>query len=107
MHALFARNLREILVLFGINFATLVNMFLMIFVAEKLLFDSEGSGTKGGMLAGVFVIKTIILLSAFIVGVHFVGNRVILSVINYAVQIIVLVVFLYNYFCRVNGVENK
>ena len=105
-HALFAGEAKEIWVLFGVNFATLLNIFLIIFVVEKLLFDSEGSKKKG-LLAGAFVAKTIILLLAFIVGVHFVGNKIILAVINYAVQIIVLIVFLYNYFCRASGIENK
>ena len=104
LHALFAKGLTEVWVLFGVNFATLLNIFLVIFVVEKLLFDSEGNKTKG-MLAAAFVAKTIILLLAFVVGVHFVGNRIILSVINYGIQIIVLVIFLYNYFYRVGEIE--
>ena len=106
LHALFAGEMREVWVLFGVNFATLLNMFLIIFVVEKLLFDSKSSKTKG-LLAGVFVAKTIILLLAFMVGVHFVGNKIILAVINYAVQIIILIIFLYNYCYKASGIENK
>ena len=106
LYTLFAADFKEVWILFGINFATLLNIFMIIFVIEKLLFDSGNNKTKG-LLAGVFVLKTIILLSAFLVGVHFVGNRIILSVINYATQILILSIFLYNYFYRVSGVEGK
>ena len=90
----------------GVNLATLVNIFLIIFVVERILFDLGGNKSKG-LLAGVFVAKTIILLLAFVVGVHFVGDRIILSVINYAVQILVLSIFLYNYFYMANKVERE
>ena len=99
-------NAREVGVLLGVNFATLANIFLIIFVVEKLLFDSKGNMNKG-LLAGAFVAKTIILLLAFVVGIHFVGDRIILSVINYAVQIFILSIFLYNYFYRSGRVESE
>ena len=102
----FTQNIREIAVLFGVNLATLVNIFMIIFVVERLLFDSKSKKTTG-LLAGAFIAKTIILLLAFIVGIHFVGDRVILSVINYAVQILVLSIFLYNYFYRAGRVESE
>ena len=80
--------------------------FLIIFVVERLLFDS-GNNKIRGLLALTFVLKTVILLLAFFVGVHFVGNRIILSVINYAVQVMVLSIFLYKYFYGASGVEGK
>ena len=105
LHALFARNGLEIGVLFGINLATLFNIYLIIFIVERLLSDAKGN--KKGMLAGIFVIKTTILLLAFIVGVHFVGDRVILSVINYTIQVFLLSIFLYFCLSKVDEVENR
>ena len=92
LNALFVRDGREAAVLFGIHLVTLFNIYLIVFIVEKILSDAKNNNNKG-MLAGVFVVKTTILLLSFIVGVHFVGDRIILSVINYTVQVFLLSIF--------------
>ena len=73
--------------------ATYINLFMLMYTLQKLMLSKDAieSGKRDHMMiALMFVGKLFIVFGALGIGVHFIGNRIIIPLINYVVQILVL-----------------
>ena len=87
--SLLCGSVLELGVLWGLYVATLANLGALGLIVEVFL--SGQGGTRGAVL---LPLKMILFLGAVGIGGHFVGNRVLLGVFNYVVQILLLGLFL-------------
>lgn len=90
---LFAKTSQEALVITGIYFTTLTNLGLLLGVISRIV--EIGSSTEPVSysklnLALVLVGKMAIIFLGLSLGVHFMGKRVIIPLLNYVIQIFVL-----------------
>lgn len=90
---LFSESSKEVTVILGIYAATLANLFLLLSVIQKIV--EIGTATEPVdysklNLALVFVAKMAIIFLALTIGVHFMGKRIIIPLLNYVFQIFVL-----------------
>lgn len=92
-HGMFCSNGREILVVLIVYGATLLNMGLLTHMV-KGMFNPEGEAISKGRMVFVGVGKFFLLLGAITLGVHLVGNRVMIAVSNYVVQLFIVGIFL-------------
>ncbi|MDD0854721.1 hypothetical protein HBN50_16550 [Halobacteriovorax sp. GB3] len=90
-----AKNLQEVLAILGVYVATLAYLILFNVAVAELFrpytdkdFDKK-KGNKGKVL-GLFLGKLLVLIIALLIGVQIMGNRIIIPVINYIIQIIIL-----------------
>ncbi len=98
---LFAKNSSEIWGIFLVYIATLLNLALLTWAVMELLQpqnfleDSQDKKIQGRKrtykIVVAFVIKLAILLGGLSLGVHFMGPRVIIPLLNYVIQIFILV----------------
>jgi hypothetical protein len=89
----FATNTTDVYVILGIYLATLVNLFLLLSVIQKIV--EIGTATEPVEysklnLALIFVAKMAVIFLALSIGVHFMGKRIIIPLLNYVFQIFVL-----------------
>ena len=89
----FASNTTDIYVIIGNYIATLGNLFLLLSVIQKIV--EIGTATEPVeysklKLALIFVAKMAIIFLALTIGVHFMGKRIIIPLLNYVFQIFVL-----------------
>jgi hypothetical protein len=92
--AYFCQTRLELYVLIGVYLVVVVNHILLVKATTKILFAPEGR--KGGSTSIVLInlIKISLLFLALSLGIHFIGNRIIISIINYCFQMVVLAVSL-------------
>lgn len=91
--SLFCNGLTEILVLIGVHVATLLNLYMLMFVVDRLLLSPEVLASKNidkFKVVSYFLLKIFVIFFALSLGVHFIGNRIIIPLINYVIQIFVL-----------------
>ena len=90
---LFANNTTEILTIFFIYIATLISLYLLMAIMHGIMLDPEvrstGKFRKGRLMFYMFF-HILFLFGSIGIGVHFMGNRIILAVLNYVTQIFVL-----------------
>ncbi len=88
-----AQNTLEILVFIGVYLATLINLWILIHVVHTMILNpkvaKEGKQDKTKMLA-FFIGKILVLFIALSLGVHFVGNKIIIPLLNYVTQIFIV-----------------
>jgi hypothetical protein len=89
----FAKGWLEIGVIFIVYFATLINLYLLMYIVSSMILSEEvrlsGNMDKFKILL-FFVAKVCVLFLALILGVHLIGNRIVIAILNYVVQIFVL-----------------
>ena len=92
LSAFFLKTSKEYLATFIVFIAALINQLILIEIVFQLLnsrlAESKVSGLK---LAFLFILKIGIIFGALSFGVHLMGNRIIIPVINYCIQIFVLI----------------
>ncbi|TNE97410.1 MAG: hypothetical protein EP326_11470 [Deltaproteobacteria bacterium] len=87
---LFARNTSEVVGIFIIYVAALLNqMMLTEIVLEMTAPEEEKIYSKGSMIT-LGIGKLVVLIAGITLGVHFMGNRIIIPVLNYVIQIFAL-----------------
>ena len=89
----FLKSPAEYWVMLLVYVATYINLFILMYTLQKLMLSKESieSGRRDHvMIALMFVGKLFIVFGALGIGVHFIGNRIIIPLINYVVQILVL-----------------
>jgi len=90
---LFARDTTEIIVVFSIYVATLISLFLLMYIMHVVIFDQKALRERkiDKMKLFLYMMLHILFLFGSIgLGVHFMGNRIILAVLNYVAQIFVM-----------------
>jgi len=90
---LFGRNRTEILSIIFVYLATLIALFMLMAILHGLIMDPEVKATgkvKKSRLFSYMFLHVIFLFGSIGIGVHFMGNRIIIAVLNYVVQIFVL-----------------
>lgn len=90
---LFARGPVELYSIIFVYAATLISLFMLMAILYSLVLDQESRITgrlkKGRLLLYMFF-HILFLFGSIGIGVHFMGNRIILAVLNYVTQIFVL-----------------
>jgi len=90
---LFGRDQTEILSIIFVYLATLIALFMLMAILHGLIMDPEVKATgkvKKSRLFSYMFLHVIFLFGSIGIGVHFMGNRIIIAVLNYVVQIFVL-----------------
>lgn len=90
---LFGRDFKEIIVIFAVYVATLISLFLLMYIMHSIIFDQEALQKRRidkGKLFLYMILHILFLFGSIGLGVHFMGNRIILAVLNYVAQIFVL-----------------
>jgi hypothetical protein len=70
-----------------------------MFVGASMLFSEEiriGGKIDKVKVVVFFLLKFILLFAALTLGVHFIGNRIILGLLNYVLQIFVLCISMWS-----------
>lgn len=70
--------------------ATMINHYLLVLMTHKVLSSNKSSKFYNYKLIFIIISKFMILIGALYLAVHFMGNRVIIPIINYVVQIFIL-----------------
>jgi hypothetical protein len=91
----FARNTTEIVTILVIYLATVINQIslvevIMELVAERTSDLSRTYRVKKVKVALLFILKLLILFGALSLGIHLMGKRVLIPLLNYVVLIFVL-----------------
>jgi len=90
---LFARGVTEILVILGVYISTLLSLFLLMAILQNLISSSSDAHSRNKSKRRMFMymlLHVLFLFGSIGLGVHFVGNRIILAILNYVGQIFVL-----------------
>lgn len=93
---LFAKNFIEILVIIIIAIATLVNQSVLVELVSEMFSSAAQGGLRGGpqvdkgRVMMLTLVKIGVMLGAISFGVLFMGNRIIIPVINYVIMIFIL-----------------
>ncbi|MFI5390481.1 MAG: hypothetical protein ACHQYQ_03895 [Bacteriovoracales bacterium] len=87
----FARGVNEVLAILVIYLATILNQLLLV----EGVFELVGASNKTKVIL-LFLLKVAILFGALAFGVHLMGKRVIIPLLNYVVIIFVLGISLKN-----------
>lgn len=90
---LFGDGATEIITIISVYLATLISLFLLMFIMYSIMNDPEvkSSGKfDKGKLVFYMMLHVLFLFGSIGIGVHFMGNRIILAVLNYVSQIFVL-----------------
>ena len=89
----FASSQKDVYVIIGIYLATLLNLYLLLSVILKIVeigSSPEPVEYSKLNLALIFVAKMAIIFLALTIGVHFMGKRIIIPLLNYVFQTFVL-----------------
>ena len=90
---IFCGNTNEALVLVVIYVATLINLALLISLLMKMFeLKLSGGEIKPLNIITMFILKLIIMFAALTWGIHLIGNRIIIPLINYILQILILTI---------------
>jgi hypothetical protein len=84
-------NMEEFLVIILVYLATVFNQWMLIDSVEAMA--QSAAGVETGETFGpavIFLGKTLLLLAALSFGVHIMGKRIIIPLLNYVVQIFIL-----------------
>jgi len=90
---LFGNGVTEVFTIVSVYMATLVSLFLLMFIMYSIMKDPEVKATgkfDKGRLIFYMLLHVLFLFGSIGIGVHFMGNRIILAVLNYVSQIFVL-----------------
>lgn len=93
---LFAQNFIEILTIFIIAIATVVNQTVLVELVSEMFSTAAQGGLSGGpkvdkgRVLMLTLVKMGVMLGAISFGVLFMGNRIIIPVINYVIMIFIL-----------------
>lgn len=93
LFCLFAKGITEIIVIFGVYVATLISLFLLMYMMHIVIFNQQALRERKIDKAKLFLymmLHVLFLFGSIGLGVHFMGNRIILAVLNYVAQIFVL-----------------
>jgi hypothetical protein len=93
LFCLFGRNSTEVYSIIFVYIATIISLFMLMAILLTLVMDQESRITgklKKGRLALYMFFHVVFLFGSIGIGVHFIGNRIILAVLNYVTQIFVL-----------------
>ena len=93
LHGLFCSNGGEVLVLLIVYAATLLNTALLTHMVRKM-FNVHGRRMSKSYMVFIGCGKFLLLLGAVTLGVHLVGNRVMIAVSNYVIQLFIVGMFL-------------
>lgn len=83
----------EILVIIGVYTATLISLFLLMYIMHVIIFDQQALKERKVDKVKLFLymmLHILFLFGSIGLGVHFMGNRIIIPVLNYVAQIFVL-----------------
>lgn len=81
----FARGVNDVIAILIIYFATVLNQLLLV----EGVFELTSASNKSKVII-IFLIKMAILFGALTLGVHLMGKKVIIPLLNYVVIIFVL-----------------
>ncbi|MBT3583397.1 MAG: hypothetical protein HN509_00710 [Halobacteriovoraceae bacterium] len=90
---LLARDAHDIGVITLVYAATLLNHYMLLYIVSDILRDpenAEGRTTNKLLLFIFFIAKVGVIVGACAFGWQFMGNRIIIPVLNYVFQIFVL-----------------
>ena len=88
----FARSKLEILAIIVLFVATCINQLMLLEAVTEMVTPvlDQGGVLRKWKIVALFVGKLLLLFSALGFGIHIMGGRVIIPVLNYVVQIFVL-----------------
>jgi len=89
----FAKSQTEVFTILGIYLAVLVSLYMLMAIMHGVMLDPEVRATgkiNKSKLIIYMLLHILFLFGSIGIGVHFMGNRIILAVLNYVVQIFVL-----------------
>lgn len=90
---LFAKGQTEIVTIVSIYIAVLAALYMLMAILYSMMLDPEVRATgkfRRGRLVIYMLLHILFLFGSIGIGVHFMGNRIILAVLNYVIQIFVL-----------------
>jgi hypothetical protein len=87
----FCTGPKEILVVITVFFAVVLNQWMLLTAVDALITSAKGgeNSNSSGIIFS-FLGKAIILIIAISLGVHIMGNRIIIPILIYIAQIFVL-----------------
>lgn len=90
----FLNNKIEIYTHLGIYIATLLNLYMLVLFVQEMFTEGKFKKEKSDkMMISIYAVcKLLVLFGALSFGVQFIGNRIIIPVINYIMQIFILVI---------------
>jgi len=91
----FSQNSTEVIAILVIYLATILNQFLLVEVIMELVTERASNLSRTYRVnkikvALLFVLKLLILFGALSLGIHLMGKRVLIPLLNYVVLIFVL-----------------
>ena len=87
----FSRSYLDVLGVFAVFLGTLGNHYMLVEGVFSVIDMGQGRKVDKTQLLVIFVGKFGVLFGAIYLGWHFMGDRVIIPVLNYVVQIFILV----------------
>jgi len=88
---LLAQNIKEMLTIVSVYFAVIINQWLLVETVEDLVLGAaDQKEVDKGQLVFMFITKAVILIAALTFGVQIMGNRIIIPIIIYVIQIFIL-----------------
>jgi hypothetical protein len=85
------QNFQEYLVIISVFIATVLNQWMLVGSVEDMVRGAAGDESKNsGNSILIFLGKTVLLLVVLSFGVHIMGKRIIIPLLNYIVQIFIL-----------------
>ena len=91
---IFVANLTEFLILSFVYLSVLFSFYLLLRLVEKLMQSQLEKSVKIHLNTFSMLQMTIghlaLLIFSLSIGVHFIGNRIIIALINYSIQIFIL-----------------
>ena len=95
---LLCRTMNELLGVLIIYIGTLINQFMLVEGVRCLIdpFIDAGSKPRTKKVVLLFVGKLVIIFGTLSLGVHLMGKRVLIPLINYVILIFILVIFCMN-----------
>lgn len=94
LSCLFSRNLTELLIFTLVYVSVLLSFYLLMRMVNSLIISQlekkENVKVSSFSLLQMMFTHLFLLIFSLSIGVHFIGNRIIISLINYSIQIFVL-----------------
>lgn len=89
--SIFCRGWPEVLTHWGVYIAVLINFYMLHTVVKELIVAGKGQEEPNKFIMFAYALgKLLVLFGALSLGVLFMGNRIIIPVLNYAFQIFAL-----------------
>jgi hypothetical protein len=85
----FSRNINETLVFIMVAVSAIINQMLLVNAVRKFLLVSK-TNTAQASIVWAILLKMILLFAAIGIGVLFIGDRIIVPLINYMIQLAIL-----------------